>query len=412
MKIAFFLNQPNIEEKDLSNLLTQSYRLGGSEFEILLVSYLIEQRDNGIKSYLLSNYDGIVPHQECHYVMDLEQACEYCVDNSIGQIVIDIKQFKEDVIDKYSKNLDFFVWAHNIVGEYLLNKFLTYSCVKKIICVSESQMLGFKNHPSILKASYIYNIIPFKKKEFYKKKIGSRDQHNVVYMGCIRPDKGFHVLAKAWPKVLEEVPDAQLFVIGNGQLYGKNVTLGTYGIATKEYEDEFIPYLTDKDGRVISSVHFLGLLGDEKYDVMGNCKVGVPNPTNSSETFCISGIEMELMGCSVTTLKLPVYEETQMNTNYLFEEEAQISDYIIQRLRNKPDNFDELYDFVTSKFEMERSLTQWESLIKSGDVENIDKFNQTIRNLRIIAAKYSFLLITRSFNFLRFRINHHLFRTE
>lgn len=37
--IAFFLNGSNIQEKDLSELLTKSYRLGGSEFEFLVVYY-------------------------------------------------------------------------------------------------------------------------------------------------------------------------------------------------------------------------------------------------------------------------------------------------------------------------------------------------------------------------------------
>lgn len=410
-RIAFFLNQPSIQEKDLSDLLTKSYRLGGSEYEILLVSYLLEKRDNGIESYLLSNYDGIVPHVEFRHVQDLEQACDFCVANSIKRLVVDIKQFKEEIIKKFSTKIEFYVWAHNIVGEYQLNLCLTYSCVKKIICVSQSQMLGFRKHPSILKACYIYNIIPFRGKEYYKSRVKTRNQHNVVYMGCIRADKGFHVLAKAWPTVLDNFPDAQLFVIGNGQLYGKNVALGHYGVAAQEYEEEFMPYLTDSEGSILPSVHFMGLLGDEKYDIMGMCKVGVPNPTNSSETFCISGVEMELMGCSVTTLRLPVYEETQMNTNYLFKDETQISDFIIRRLRDEPDNFDDLYEFVTSKFGAEKSLHRWEHLIKSGDVEYVNKSARICRALKIIISKYHFLVLTRAYNFLQYRIKHHLFRT-
>lgn len=409
-RIAFFLNGSNIQEKDLSELLTKSYRLGGSEFEFLVVSYLIEQRDNNINSYFLSNYDGKVPHQEFHKVKDLDQACNFCLLNSIGRIVVDIKQFDEIIIKKYSKKLEFYIWAHNIVGEYILNKCLTLSCIKKIICVSQSQMLGFKDHPSILKACYIYNIILFKEKDFYRSRINSRDQHNVVYMGCIRPDKGFHVLAKAWPFIILNVPDAQLYVIGNGQLYGNNVALGKYRIATQEYEEVFMPYLTDKEGKVLPSVHFLGLLGDEKYDIMGKCKVGVPNPTNSTETFCISGVEMELMGCSVTTLRLPVYEETQMNNHYLFDNEEQIADYIIHRLKDVPDNFEDLYNFVTNKFAIEKIISKWEQLIKTGDVENMNKPERVKRSIKLLGAKYFFLLFSRTYNFFSYRIKHHILR--
>ena len=410
--IAFFLNQPNLKEKDLSELLTKSYRLGGSEYEFLLVSYLIEQRNNSIQSCLLSNYKGKVPHHKFFYVNNLEQACEFCVENTIKKLVVDIKQFKESTLKKYSKKIEFLIWAHNIIGKYYLNKCLTYSCVKKIICVSQSQMLGYKNHPAYLKSCYIYNIIPFKEKDFYKSKITSRDQHNVVYMGCIRPDKGFHVIAKAWPQVLKRVPDAQLYVIGNGQLYGENITLGKHGIATQEYEDVFLPFLTDNKGNILPSVHFMGLLGDEKYDIMGKCKVGVPNPTNSTETFCISGVEMELMGCSVTTLKLPVYEETQMNKKYLFQDEKQISDFIIKRLNDESDKFEDLFHFVTNKFNAEYSFCKWEKLIKCNDVENINVCHLIYRSIKISLAKYYYLFFIRSFNFIKYRINHHIFKTE
>lgn len=405
VKIVFFLNQPNIKEKDLSDLMTKSYKLGGSEYEILLVSYFIEKRNNGIQSYLLSNYNGKVPHQKFFHVNNLEEACEFCVKNTIKKLVVDIKQFKEDTIKKYSSKIEFLIWAHNIIGEYYLNKCLTYSCVQKIICVSQSQMFSYQSHPAFMKSCYIYNIIPFKEKDFYKNKITSRDQHNVVYMGCIRPDKGFHVIAKAWPEVLKRIPDAQLYIIGNGQLYGKNITLGKHGIATQEYEDVFLPFLTDNKGNILPSVHFLGLLGDEKYDVMGKCKVGVPNPTNSTETFCISGVEMELMGCSVTTLKLPVYEETQLNKNYLFEVESQLSDFIIKRLTDEPDRFEDLYSFVTNKFSMENSISRWEQLIKSNDVEYIGKLAIMVREIKIMVAKYHFLFITRLYNFIKYRIH-------
>ena len=407
-KIAFFLYQHNIQEKDLSELLSKSYRLGGSELEFLLVSLFVEQRDNGIKSYFLTNYEGKLPHHDSYYVQDLDEACKFCVHNSIKEMIIDIKQFKEDIIRKYSQKLNFLIWAHNNVGEYLLNLCLIYPCVKKIICVSKSQMDAFKDHPAVLKTCYIYNVILFKDKDFYRKKITSRNQHNVVYMGCIRPDKGFHALAKAWPDVIAAVSDAQLYVIGNGQLYGKNVTLGNYGIASREYEDEFMPYLTDDKGEILSSVHFVGLLGDEKYDVLGMCKVGVPNPTGESETFCISGIEMELMGCSVTTLKIPVYEETQMNVNYLFDNEEMISDFIIKRLNDTPDNFDELYDFVTNRFSLEKSISRWEQLIKTNDVTYVSTFARIIRSLKLLYFKYYFLSIVRVFNFVKYRIGHHI----
>ena len=116
------------------------------------------------------------------------------------------------------------------------------------------------------------------------------------------------------------------------------------------------------------------------------------------------------MGCSVTTLRLPVFEETQMNKDYLFEGEAKISTYVIRRLKAEPDNHDDLYEFVTTKFGAENSLRRWEELITSGDVEQINKIARIWRNLRILIAKYHFLIFIRAYNFLQYRIKHHLFR--
>ena len=115
-KIAFFLNQPDIHENDLSDLLNKSYKIGGSGYEILLVSYMLERRDNGIRPYLLSNYKGKVPHQASHFVQDLKDACDFCTANSIKSMVVDFLQFKEEIIEEYSGKLDFYVWAHNIMG--------------------------------------------------------------------------------------------------------------------------------------------------------------------------------------------------------------------------------------------------------------------------------------------------------
>ncbi len=410
-KIAFFLNLPNSQEKDLSEILTRSYRLGGSEYEMLIVSYLLEKRDNGIDSILLSNYDGKVPHQQYFNITNLEEACDYCVRNSISKIVIDIKQFDEDIIEKFS-NTNFLVWAHNIGNERVLNSILVYSNIKKIICVSHSQTLSFYNHPAISKACFIYNIILFKDKEFYKKKINRDNQHNVVYMGCIQPCKGFHILAKAWPIILQIVPDAQLYVIGTSQLYGKNFKVGKYGIAEQDYEDEFMPFLTDSNGKILPSVHFEGLLGDEKYEIMGKCKVGVPNPTGITETFCLSGVEMELMGCSICTIKVPVYEETIMNKKYLFDDITQIADFVSRRLLDIPDDYEDLYHFATKKFSIEKSMLRWEQLINTNEVEIVDKYTKIKRSLLLFICKYRFLYVTRVCNFMRYRIKHHLLKVD
>lgn len=403
--IAFYLNNPNIHEPDLSEILTKSYRIGGTELEILLVSYNLELKDNGIQPCLLTNYEGKLPHKSYARVENLDQCCEYCVSHNIDRVVIDIKQFKEEIISKYSHQLKFIIWAHNDAPEPVLNKFLKYSCIEKIICVSQTQKRWYDYHPASLKTDYIYNIIPYKDKDFYKRRVKRDGNHNVVYIGCLAPIKGFHALAKAWPQIIAKTPDAHLYVIGSGQLYNHNELMGKYGVATQDYEDLIMPYLTDKGGAILPSVHFLGLMGEEKYDVLGACKVGVPNPVGSSETFCITGLEMQLMGCSVTTIRIPVFEETQLHQDYLYSDVSMLSDYVIKRLESDPEDFEEQYNFVTSKFNLEQSISRWEMLIKTHEPEEISFPKKKLRSFALEVSKILWPPFRLMYNFLNYRLH-------
>lgn len=66
-------------------------------------------------------------------------------------------------------------------------------------------------------------------------------------MGALIPEKGFLILAKMWKYILKKVPMARLQVIGGGNLYSRNCSLGRMGIADKLFEEEFFPYLSEKE---------------------------------------------------------------------------------------------------------------------------------------------------------------------
>ena len=119
-------------------------------------------------------------------------------------------------------------------------------------------------------------------------------------------------MAKAWPKILEEVPDAELFVIGSGKLYDKKSKLGKWGLADERYESTFMKYLTRGED-LLPGVHLLGTLGGEKYAVLAQTKVGVPNPSGHTETFCISAVEMQMMGARVVSKRCAGYLDTVRN---------------------------------------------------------------------------------------------------
>ena len=88
--------------------------------------------------------------------------------------------------------------------------------------------MTFCDHRAFKKGTYIYNLCNYNLPA--PKPFSARKNH-VVYIGSIVPLKGLHLLTKAWSSVLKEVPDAQLYIIGSGNLYNQNEKLGKYGIA-------------------------------------------------------------------------------------------------------------------------------------------------------------------------------------
>ena len=230
--------------------------------------------------------------------------------------------------------------------------------VINIINVGKEQLHLTKNHPIYKKSTFIYNAVPTGiLKKFPNMTPNFKREHNVCYIGSLHPAKGFQFLAQAWPKVLKEVPDANLFIIGSGKLYGRNAQLGKWGIAKEEFEEEFMPYIT-QNGKIIDSVHFLGILGDEKYSILEKCKVGVPNPSGVSETFGYTAVEMEMMGCQVTTIKCPGYMDTVFNKKNLYNNTDQLSKYIIKLLIDNSYNYHNIDKFL-DLFSVRLIVNQW-----------------------------------------------------
>lgn len=136
--------------------------------------------------------------------------------------------------------------------------------IKRVVFVGRQQYDQYIDHRICKKATYVFNMFYGKLAQYQRKD----DYEKIVtYMGSIIPSKGFHILAEQWKKIVEQVPDAELYVIGSGSLYSKGARLGEYGIADSEYEKRFVPYLTDEQGKILNSVHFCGVLGQEKYEI-------------------------------------------------------------------------------------------------------------------------------------------------
>lgn len=264
--------------------------------------------------------------------------------------------------DIESKELKTVVWGHNFYLSDFCNKLAKYTYVKANVFVGRQQYDRYVDHKVVNKSTYIYNMYP----QVNSKIRTDISEKTVTYIGSLVKEKGFHILARAWKDVLKEVPDATLNIIGSGKLYKKDAKMGKYGIAEETYEKSFMSDLLDDNGEILPSVHFLGLLGAEKNDIIEKTSVGVVNPSGRTETFGISAIDFESQGVPVVTIAKGGFLDTVVHneTGLLYKDTNDIAKYIVELLNDTDKNI--LYgkngQKLSQKFAPEKIICEWNEL--------------------------------------------------
>lgn len=366
MKIAFYLNNEQLEGLDWTHVLTGNPGAGGTEFMVVLEACLMSKEKVHEVVLYVSKQSVFPDGMNIKYVSCLKEAINDANANFTDYIVY--KETQKDGEFSFLKNIPQYtghiVWCHNFLSKKALDVYATENVVKSVICVGREMLDLYRDEKCFSKMDYIYNgcILPDITKLPTRLENIKLRQNIVTYIGSIVPSKSFHWLAKAWPNVLKRVPDAQLYVIGSGNLYDKNAKLGKYGVASEEYERLFMPFLTNKAGDVLPSVHFLGKMGKEKNEIIKKTKVGVPNPSGESETFGITAVEMQSLGCHVVTMKCPGYLDTVINKDNLYSKPYSLSSYIVNGLINPNDDFQQTYTLLRERFAYNVVHKDWLSL--------------------------------------------------
>jgi glycosyltransferase involved in cell wall biosynthesis len=367
MRISYYIDNstlPNVIHPE--EYLASNPGIGGTEYAIITISYLMSKQ-NGFNVILFSTSPILIKGSEVQneVVDNLESAITKADELDITAIVFpNVGLSNPYVLKDIKHQVKLILWCHIFCPDNLMTFFSKHHVIDRYINVGEEQLDVMRDHPEFAKSDYIYNGI--KVFSDYDNLTPFMGRENVVtYIGNIKPYKGFHVLAKAWKRVLDAVPDAQLYVIGSGKLYDRNVRLGKYNIAVEGYENEFMPYLTDERGDILDSVHFLGIMGLEKFEVLKRTKVGVPNPSGVSETFGFSAVEMQMMGCLCATKRCPGYLDTVAPTGILYNNEENLASAIIQLLKREDNDLASTYKFLNDKFSFEVVIKDWIKLFLS-----------------------------------------------
>lgn len=367
-RVAFFLNNSTIADVELTHVLDGNPGIGGTEYMVVLVSYVLSLRDNDIDVKTYVTRRAVFPPKYLYSVVTNIKEAISCAGNEGYEYLVYCHSnefvFQNDFNDVCS-NIKLIPWCHNFVYPPILDYYSQNPLFYRIVNVGKEQLDLYRDHKIFNKSTYIYNGVS----TFSEIDVSDTDRkHNVVYMGGIYPFKGLHVLAKAWPKILRAVPDAELYIIGTGALYQSNVKLGPYGIAEEKYERYLLQYLS-QDGILLPSVHFLGKMGIEKNEILRHSKVGVPNPSGRTETFCISALEMQLFGCKIVTAKSPGALDTVFSGT-LYSDIDKLEKYVIKSLLSENKENSQFLNLIKHRFDIERVVDEWEKLIINGQMNH------------------------------------------
>lgn len=368
MNIAFYLANASFATVDCKHIECGNPGIGGTEYMIQAVAYFLNK--------LFGHHHKIILGAQCtdNTPEGVKAISAYNAADMIRKsdiefdyIVIknDLSVYPDIISAIGEKKTKIVAWSHNFVKRKDNTALANLEKIVRIVNVSEEQLQMYRDHRAFLKSSFIYNGMPTTtlKKGVPNLPSFSSRPNEVTYIGSIVEYKGFHLLAQAWKNVLKAVPDACLNVIGSGKLYNRGSKLGRYGIAEEKYEKIFMPFLTDEKGNILPSVKFWGVLGAEKNEILKRTRVGVPNPSGVSETFCITALEMQAMGCLVTTLDFGGFRNTVYEkTGLLYKNTDELAECIIRLLRSDNQYVQEFYDYMEHNFSFEKVAKDWMAL--------------------------------------------------
>lgn len=399
-RIAFFLDNKHISSVNCRQILAGNPGIGGTEYLFIVVAYLLSIRNNGLEVKTFTSDDGAFPKGYDYEVVGgfpdaVKRASDYGFDCLIFKHDSDL--ITSGCIDRVNSDIKLIVWDHVFVCYWELDYYAENPRIYRIINVSREMNDLYIDHKACSKSLYIYNCVNFDGVRGQVKLHPFNKRRNiVVYVGALLPFKGFHLLAEAWPKILKEVPDAELYVIGSGRLYDNRSKLGKWGIADYSYENLFMQYLCEND-KILPSVHFMGNMGQEKNEILLKAKVGVPNPSGITETFCISAVEMQMMGEVVTTIDYPGFLDTVKN-GIIYHRHYDLAKNVIRLLKEQDNpNYEETMNFFEKHFSYDSVIQKWEAFLCSGVVESAPMHNiwYRLKWLKIIkrnvSRKFSFI---------------------
>ncbi len=304
IKVAFYINNAKYTNIDLRFPEKGNPGIGGTQFTTIATAYYLNKYyPELVEPILLAHsLELLPPSLKAYYAANDVNALFQSESLGCDIFIFKSRMGNHQIYDYLRKsNLKAIARSNNTPELEGLYQIAKCPQIKAHVCVGHEQLDFLRDHPIFTKSTRIFD--PFNCENFVPKDEIIKGNNTVVFLGNIVPQKGFHHLARVWPSIVKDRPDAKLIVIGNGKLYDRNSKLGEWGVAEEKYESNYIrKFLSDKNGNIDKSVYFAGLLGLEKIEILQNADVGVVNPSGGTEVCPASALEFQACGTPVVSV--------------------------------------------------------------------------------------------------------------
>ncbi len=371
MKIAFYCANKHLPKIDFSDPYAGNPGCGAAEYLHVAIPFMLDNFYSKLMKIVIiaDEVDNLPSNIEFHKVNNgVIEAASLAKSIACDIFVFRPRMYEEDNILSHLEKIKLkSVGRAALTPNYdHLIKMGKCNYFKALICVGKNQFNHLIDSPVSKKIVHINNCISDKLIGEIKDKPNFEDRKDVVFMGSLVPQKNFHYLASIWNKISKEIPEANLHVIGSSKTYGIEQNLGKYGLAEESYEKHFMS-LINEDNVSSKKVFFHGNLSFEKYKILSNTKVGVVNPLGTTETCCVSAVEMQAMGIPVCTGNYESLRTTVINkkSGLLSNNKKQLINNIIFVYKNKK-VFNRLSEgaLINAKlnFSFSHNIIKWYSL--------------------------------------------------
>ena len=381
MKINFYIDNVNLDRFSFSNVDMGNPGVGGTEFVTIKIAKLLGEK---IKDVVIQSPNKIRTPSNVRFekVENVEEAIKLSATRKeilvLRMFIINYEHIVEMI--KRNPNSKIMFWLHLTPTQKIISDLGRLNQVKAFVCVENNQRIRLIDYEQQQKLVTIPH--PLDRQKNYRKAANSI---GVCYLGALVPQKGFHQLADIWPQISSKNPHAKLYVVGSSSLYGVKEKLGEYSIAEDRYEKRVFKTLSPQD----KSVVFLGNLNyEERIKIFKKCSIGVVNPSGSTETFCLSAMELQQHGLPVVSANKFGLKDSIVNnkTGILVRNNKQLK-LAIERLLEDDELREKMSltarSHVESKYEISKIVELWLELLKSIANNQKTDFPSDLTNIRL-----------------------------